>query len=87
MSTYILSPECGDDIGCLFKAFQLLQQKHNDKCFESQNGTLDPSCVELKPDVIKPIDYILNVLGLEKECCRMRMVCHVDFDNIYKSYN
>lgn len=85
MSTYILCPECGEDLGVLAPAFNALQAKHNDLCL-TKNAQIDPSYVELKPEVIKPIDYILDMLGLENECCRMRVLCHVDFDNIYKIY-
>jgi len=85
MSTFILCPECGDDLGSLSMTFQLLHAKHNEICL-TKNTQIDPSCVELKPEVIEPIDYILDMLGLQNECCRMRLLCYVDFDNIYKIY-
>jgi DNA-directed RNA polymerase subunit N (RpoN/RPB10) len=86
MTSYILSPECGKDLGCLTKAANLLKYKHNERCLESQDGKIDPSCVELKPDVLKPIGYIMDFLGIKKICCRMRILGDVDFDNIEKTY-
>ncbi len=85
MSTYILCPECGEDLGALSIAFQALQAQHNKQCL-NKNTQIDPSCVELKPEIIKELDYILDMLGLTNECCRMRLLCFVDFDNIYKIY-
>ncbi len=87
MTSYILSPECGKDLGCTTRAANMLKFKHNEQCLESQNGKIDPSCVELKPDVIGPIDYILDFLNINKVCCRMRILCDVDFDNIEKIYS
>lgn len=84
MSTYILCPSCAYDLGALSMAFQKLQSKHNEICL-TKNAQIDPSCVELKPEVIKPLDYILNMLNL-KDCCRTRLICFVDFDNIHKIY-
>jgi DNA-directed RNA polymerase subunit N (RpoN/RPB10) len=85
MSTFILCPSCGEDLGCLSPAFQELQKYHNEKCLK-QNTQIDPSCVELKPEIIKPVGYILDTLGLKKRCCRTHMISYVDFDNIYKLY-
>lgn len=86
MSTFILCPACAEDLGCLFPAFQELQKRHNERCLK-KNSDIDPSCAELKPEVIEPLGYILNMLGLKKRCCRMHMMAYIDFDNIYKLYN
>jgi DNA-directed RNA polymerase subunit N (RpoN/RPB10) len=85
MSTYILCPHCSNDLGSIFPAFQLLQIAHNKKYFELKKN-IHPTKVDLKPNIIKNIDYILNSLDIYNMCCRMHIMCYVDFDNIYKWY-
>lgn len=85
MSCYILCPHCGNDLGSIFPAFQMLQVAHNKLYCESKKN-IHPSKIDIKPSGIKDVGYILNALNLNNICCRMHVISYVDFDNIHKLY-
>lgn len=85
MSCYILCPECGYDLGCVFPAFKTLQASHNLLCCGTGKN-IHPDKIDIKPNAIKDIGYILNALKINNICCRMHVICYVDFDNIHKGY-
>jgi DNA-directed RNA polymerase subunit N (RpoN/RPB10) len=82
MSTYIKCPGCNEDLGCISRAYQELKKKHNELCL-NKNKQIDESYVELKPGIIQPMRYILNMLNVENICCRSHLLTYVDFDRIY----
>jgi DNA-directed RNA polymerase subunit N (RpoN/RPB10) len=85
MSCYILCPECGNDLGCVYPAFKCLQAAHNKLYCESEKN-IHSSKIDIKSSGNKGVGYILDTLNLNNMCCRMHLISHVDFDNIYKWY-
>ena len=61
MSTFILCPSCAEDLGVISGAFIELQRRHNDRCLK-KNTQIDPSCVEMKPEVIEPLGWRTSYL-------------------------
>ena len=85
MGGFSKCPECGEYLGYMYEAYAVAKEIHNKKCIK-ENSEIDISCIDLKPGVIKPVGEILDFLKLNNECCRMHVMCYVDFDNIHKTY-
>jgi len=77
MSAFILCLECGNNLG-KFTSFiesYILTSKMLDKDI----CNIDPTKIDLTPNLIPDMRILLDTLGIKKICCRMHILTNSDF--------
>jgi len=77
MSGFILCPECKDLLGrysSFIEGYILTSKMLNkDIC------NIDPTKLDLTPNLIPDMKELLDTLGIKKECSRMHILTNADF--------
>ncbi len=70
MSTFVLCPECGSNLGqwrpFMLEVIRGMEQEISDQIHVDKR--------DLNPDLIKPIGFLLDALGIKRICCRMHAI-------------
>lgn len=72
---------CGRSIGDLFDLFKAMQKEK----YTSRFGDIefDPDMIAVNPALQVEVGDILDDLKLTNECCRTKMICQVEFKEVY----
>ena len=71
MVVHILCPECSEDIGEIYLAFEL----YKTEMYKQHLGDkYDSGKINFKPNVLPGLDTILHELGIDKICCRIHIM-------------
>lgn len=87
MPGFILCPDCGENIGEVYKFIDIARQGFIKKTIlESEEfKEYSPDKMALNSNVIPPIKDILDAAGLTNDCCRVHILGHTDFYLNYKA--
>ncbi len=77
MSAFILCLECGNFLGryASFIESYILTSKMLDKNI----CNIDPTKIDLTPNLVPDLGELLNTLGIKKLCCRTHILTNADF--------
>ncbi len=79
MPVHILCPECSNDLGELYPAYEKVKIAYFDKLIK-EHGNIDLEKIDFKADVLPGISFIFEALHINNQCCRIHMLGTTDFD-------
>ena len=83
MPCHVLCPECGEGLNELYDFIDLVKRGYYKKLRDDKNIKIHPTKLQLTPNINKPIDFILDQVGLTNICCRAHILGVTSFDEVY----
>ena len=74
---------CGRSIGDLHPIYTVLRQQVIDAELKKIGRNIDPDQTQLATDFHPQLGEILDNLGIELDCCRVRFLTNVEFNDLY----
>jgi hypothetical protein len=84
MSSFILCPECNENLGEVSEFINIAKQGYYKTILNEVLKTEKPDKVELCANVTKPIGFIMDAVGITNICCRTHILGTTNFSTIYK---
>ncbi len=78
MPVHILCPECGEDLGEIYLAYEAVKNAYFDKELSKHNVSVD--IVNLVSNILPNLTFIFDALHINNQCCRIHIIGTTDFD-------
>ncbi len=78
MSVHILCPECEEDIGEIFTAYEKVKEAFFQKTMISSDIDLDK--ITLKEDILPSVSFILKAFHIKNHCCIVHIIGATEYD-------
>jgi DNA-directed RNA polymerase subunit N (RpoN/RPB10) len=74
---------CGRSIGDLYMVYSEMRKGVIDAELAKLGRPIDPDLTHLATDFKPQLGVVLDKLGITAECCRVRFLTSVEFDDLY----
>jgi DNA-directed RNA polymerase subunit N (RpoN/RPB10) len=84
MSSFILCPECGENLGEVYEFINVAKQGFYKSDIPNILKKENPEKIEITSNVTKPIGFIMDAVGITNICCRTHVLGVTNFNTIHK---
>jgi DNA-directed RNA polymerase subunit N (RpoN/RPB10) len=83
MPCAILCYECNQDLGEIYDFFHLTMSSYYRYVIEKKKISINPSNMDLKPNIIDNINFLFDALDIKNMCCKMHLIGVMNNENEY----